>query len=189
MKIVVIADIHANIHSVRLFISYLKDVDYDEVFCLGDIIGYGDKPNEVIELLNSINAKAVMGNHEHLFLQGRMDEKYNFPYTRRVLSKESLNYLSQLPKEIFLESYDAVFSHGVPFTDFKYLYANSDFSVIDNIGQRKIFMGHTHYPMLITYFDKTIINPGSLGRPRDNVNRPSIVVCDLALEKYQFIRL
>ncbi len=189
MKIIVISDIHANLGAVKLFSSFLETADYDGIYCLGDMIGYGDHPNEVISFLKKIKAHSIMGNHEHLFLAGDMSEKYNFPCTREIITRDSLDYISSLPKEIILKSQDAIFSHAVPYTRYDYLYANSDFRILDRIQQTRIFMGHTHYPMLASYYDKTIFNPGSLGQPRDRINRPSFLVCDLDGEDHQFLRL
>jgi len=189
MKAVIVADIHANLMAVDKLGRFLDVSDFDTVFCLGDMIGYGDEPNEVITFLKSINARCVSGNHEYLFFQGEVGERYNFPHTRKVISDASVEYLSDLPREIMLKQYNAIFSHGVPFTDFEYLYANSDFSILDKIVQQKIFLGHTHYPMLASYYDKTILNPGSLGMPRDGIGLSSILICDLETENYQFVRL
>lgn len=189
MRIIVISDIHANIEAVRLFSDYLETADYSRIYCLGDMIGYGDHPNEVISFLKQAGALSIMGNHEDLFLKGDMSEKYNFPRTREILTRDSLEYIANLPVEIQIKSSSTIFSHAVPFTRYDYLYPNSDFRVLDQIPYKRIFLGHTHYPMLASYYDKTILNPGSLGQPRDKINRPSFLVCDLDSEEYQFLRL
>lgn len=189
MKAAFIADIHANLAAMEKTNQFLAPLTLDAVYCLGDIIGYGDFPNEVIALLQDIGAHSIIGNHERMLLDNNLQERYNLPYTASILSDESRHYLANLPDTIVLEHYDAVLSHGVPFSNFDYLYANSDFSIIDSVPHSKIFMGHTHYPMLMSYYTKTIFNPGSIGQPRDGIPRISLLIFDFDTMSAHFVRI
>lgn len=188
MKIIFISDIHANLSALESVVRYLGRLDFDEIYCLGDIIGYGNFPNEVITLLQQIGARSILGNHEYLFLKEEEGEKYNFPYTRKIITDSSLEYIRSLPRKIEIPRFDTILSHGVPNTDFEYLYANSDFTILKNVCFKRIIMGHTHYPMMMSYYDKTIINPGSVGLSRDRTNKASFLLADFVGESYHFIR-
>jgi predicted phosphodiesterase len=70
-----------------------------------------------------------------------------------------------------------------------YLYPNSNFAVFDNAPYKYYFIAHTHRPMYLSYFDKKILNPGSVGQPRDGDDRPSIVCFDLDDDYFEFRRI
>lgn len=189
MRIAILSDIHANIHSLEQVVNFLKLENVNTIYCLGDIIGYGEQPNEVIDLIRKENIVSVLGNHERIFLSGSYPARYNLGYTKRVLSEDSLRYLKGLPETIFLSKHDALLSHTIPPESSVYYYSNSDFSVFENLKQKFFLIGHTHYPMFISHYQKKIINPGSVGQPRDGNKRPSLLVCDLDNECFAFIRI
>jgi putative phosphoesterase len=189
MKLAFISDIHSNIEALEKSIKKIEEFSVDKIYCLGDIVGYGNNPNEVIALLKLKNIECISGNHDKLFIDGSMSEKYNFPYTRSVITSDSIQFLESLKNYIVLKEYNAILSHAVPNSDNIYLYANSDFAILDEIKYQYIFMGHTHYPMLMSYYEKKIINPGSIGQPRDKNIRSSFLICDIEDEHFEFIRV
>jgi predicted phosphodiesterase len=184
-----LADIHSDISSLKRVLNFLKSKSIDNIYCLGDIIGYGDYPNEVISLLKESGAISILGNHEKMFLKGIYPEEYNLVYTKNVITDASLEYLKSLPENIILKDHKAILSHAVPFTDNEYFYVNSDFSIFDNIDHELIFLGHTHRPMLMSYHEKKIINPGSVGPARDKNEKSSLLICDLDNQRFEFIRI
>lgn len=189
MKLAFISDIHSNIEALKKSIKKIEKFNVDKIYCLGDIVGYGNNPNEVIILLKDKKIDCINGNHDELFLNGSMSEKYNFPFTRDIITNDSKEFLSKLKKYIILEEYNAILSHAVPFSDDVYLHANSDFSILDNIDFKYIFMGHTHYPMFMSYYDKKILNPGSIGQPRDKNSSSSFLICNIKSERFEFVRV
>ncbi len=189
MKIAFISDIHANIGALERSIEKIDDYNVDKIYCLGDLIGYGDYPNEVISLIIERGIISIRGNHEEIFLAGNLLEKYNFPFTKKIITQKSLDFLNKLDKYIILDEYNTILSHAVPYSDDVYLYANSDFSILDDINYKYIFMGHTHYPMMMSYYDKKILNPGSIGQPRDKNSKSSFLICDFESEVFEFIRI
>ena len=184
-----LSDIHANADALEKSLRFLRSLNIKTIYCLGDIIGYGSYPNEVVSLIRKEKVVAIKGNHEKIFLKGVYPEKYNMPYTKNVLTDSSLDYLKALPEIIELKEYNAVLSHAVPFTDDDYCYADSDFSVFNSLNYNMIFMGHAHRPMLVTYHAKRIINPGSVGQPRDGIDKASVLICDLDDQRFEFVRI
>lgn len=189
MKIGVISDIHSNKASLKKALNFFRSKGIKRIYCLGDIIGYGDHPNEVIEMLRKERVICIAGNHERMLLGGNRSEKYNMRYTRKVITDSSVEYLKGLPGFIELKRYKAILSHAVPFTKDRYYYANSDFSVFDKVDYRIIFLGHAHYPMFMSYYNKKIINPGSVGQPRDGNKKAALLVCDLDKGRFDFVRI
>ena len=185
----VISDIHSNAFALEKGLSMLRACNVDAIYCLGDLIGYGNEPNEVIALIKNAGVICVKGNHEKLFIEGDNREKYNFPYTRNTLTEEHFDFLYNLPEEILIDSARIIMTHGFPGEIHRYFYANSDFDDIKNFKYQRIFLGHTHYPMMASYYDKKIINPGSLGQSRDGNPNGSFLICDMDKDIYEFRRL
>jgi len=189
MNLAFISDIHSNLEGLEKVIKKMEDFSIDKIYCLGDIVGYGDNPNEVIELLKLNNIYCIKGNHDDMLINGSLEEKYNFPFTQKIITVESMNFLANLQDNIILIEEDAILSHAVPFSSNIYLYSNSDFTILDSVNYKYIFMGHTHYPMLMSYYDKKVINPGSVGQPRDSNSKSSFLICDMKDERFEFIRI
>jgi len=189
VKIAVLSDIHANVVALKKVMKYLKSSGVTKIYSLGDIIGYGNHPNEVIGLLNRKNVRCIKGNHEQLFLNGIYLKKYNLLFTKRVITKKSLNYLKKLPEKIIIKDANAILTHTVPFASDNYVYANSSFVRFKRIKHKFIVLGHTHYPMYVSYQEKKILNPGSVGQPRDGIEKPSFLICDFQKGIFEFIRI
>lgn len=192
MTIAVISDIHSDIYSLEKIIEFLGKRCIHKIICLGDIIGYGDFPREVLDVIYAHNIQCLRGNHEDMLTEvdyEKHDTKYNLIETKKKVNEKDLEYLKNLPIVFKNLEKSAVFSHTVPFGTSNYFYPNSDYSVFDRIEQGKIFIGHSHYPQLISYYDKKIINPGAVSQPRDNLKKSSFLICDDSMECFEFIRI
>ncbi|RLF36092.1 MAG: hypothetical protein DRN08_01960 [Thermoplasmata archaeon] len=64
MKILFISDVHSNLHALEKVLEYIKNLDVDEIFCCGDIVGYNAFPSECLKIIRRNNSKSVMGNHD-----------------------------------------------------------------------------------------------------------------------------
>jgi putative phosphoesterase len=189
MQVAVISDIHSNFAALDRVLMEIEKQKIKTIYCLGDMIGYGNEPEEVIQALRLRNAICIAGNHEMMLLKGEDRKGMNLSKTKTQLSSESLQFIAHLPRERILEEFDVILSHALPYTDDAYLYANSNFSVLDDIPHHTIFMGHSHYPMLMSYYDKKIINPGSVGQPRDGQEKSSYLICDFNFDRCTFHRV
>ena len=205
MKIAVLSDIHGNLEA---FEAVLKDVDNsaaDILVSLGDNVGYGPEPEQIVEILIQRKIPSVLGNHEHALLDPDHIDAFN-PYakasiliTRNLLSEKSMAYIATLPRFIVMGG--CRFVHGVPpDSPTRYIhYVRSDMlnRLFSAYAEPVCFVGHTHKLDLILFdgqnavhkplskgpfkLDRTsryIINSGSVGQPRDGDNHAKYVIWD-----------
>lgn len=205
MRRAVIADIHANMDALD---RVLEDIDrsaVDEVLCLGDSIGYGGQPEQVVATLRARGIASVMGNHELGAVTPGRRRWFN-PLARKalvrtvsLLSDDTLGFLAGLPP--FLVRDKARFVHGFP-PDLitTYLFAVPAAKLrftLDQMAEPLCFVGHTHsleliaydgdllekrpLPQGVTLLDpgkRYLINTGSVGQPRDGDLRAKYVIWD-----------
>lgn len=198
MRLAVISDIHGNLAALE---AVLKDADQRGVegfLHLGDLVGYGPRPNEVAALIKTRGIEGVAGNYDLASLCENPEEgmaKYlkkpisetarkTFLWTHERLNRETREMLAALPAQIWVEEGEAkyLFVHGSPVAPNEYLYPDTPLErlseLLDGTGAEVIFAGHTHLPMAVRVGDKAVINPGSVGRPKDNDPRASYIIAD-----------
>ncbi|WP_406657683.1 metallophosphoesterase family protein [Methanolobus sp. ZRKC2] len=178
MRLLLISDIHANKEALD---AVLK-VPHDEVFCLGDIADYGPSPSECIALIRENNIETVLGNHDAAVGTGidcGCGYKYKHlsiatrEYTWNFLAEDHLSFLRQLPfkAEKVLNGQRLYFTHGSPQSNYEYIRPETPddevAEMIKGIDADFIFTGHSHQPMVREVNGIMIINPGSVGQPRD----------------------
>lgn len=205
MRCAILADIHGNLDA---FQTVLEDIERrggaEEIWCLGDVVGYGPQPHECVELLRQHNHICIAGNHD-LAATGRLDIAYfnaeaagAIRWTAGQLSPGDIYYLKNLPLTAVQE--DFTLAHGSPREPF-WEYIVSPPTALVNFAYfntRFCLVGHSHVPML---FDldrdgfcnlqqlpeelslgqeerRLIINPGGVGQPRDGDPRASYAVLD-----------
>ena len=150
------------------------------VLCLGDIVGYGAQPNEVIEAIQVLRPLVVlMGNHDYSVVTGDVAGFSTYAataiaWTRKHITKANMQFLSNLRAEAYLEldNIPVGLYHGSPRDSlFEYIYPDiSDEEVerlIDESKRKVVLLGHTHVPMRLPAKGKMLANPGSVGQPRD----------------------
>ena len=205
MRIAVISDIHGNAAAFR---SVLEDIDAcetDNVFCLGDIIGYGPEPETVAGMLRRRNITSVTGNHELVLKNPDFLGWFN-PYARQslektmsVISAATSNYLAGLP--YFTTAFNCRFVHGFPPdspTNYMYeMHPKDTEKIILKMTENICFIGHTHELAIIEFNGETvemsplgrqtlrlnpecryIINAGSVGQPRDGTAEAKYIIFD-----------
>jgi putative phosphoesterase len=188
MRIGLISDIHANAVALE---AVLKDMGkVDAIVCAGDIVGYYPYPNETIELLRKHNVKCVMGDHDKAVITGDT-EWFNgvtadtLRWTARHLTKENLDFIKNLPDHLELDGMTIYHGHPENMKDFAFEYEPEKICGVFNGMEHSIFaFGHTHIPVLKVCGDKTVLNPGSVGQPRDGNNQASYAIWDT--EKHTF---
>lgn len=211
MKIAFLSDIHANLEALQAVLAELKAgaeaAAVDRVVCLGDLVGYGPEPQEVVDLVRQQGFEVLVGNHEAALASKKAREWMNFQAkennisTEALLSKENLDYCSGLPRTLSYGT--ALCVHGCPPDSVTgYLYTMSDENVKQLFRESpfsRFFVGHTHELQLVYakgalierqvpapgeyHLDaqqKYIINCGSVGQPRDGDNRAKYVIWDSA---------
>ena len=206
MKIAVFSDIHSSYSKLDAVFKDMEKYQIDKFICLGDIIGYGDKPEETVKLLMEKRVVSVRGNHE----LAMFSKKYLKLFPKHikqplinniaVLSTRSIRYLENTPD--FLKFENAHFVHGTPPDKLTtYIYDVTDYylkSLFNNTKSRIFFTGHTHKLKLITYKNrivlrqritknctihmednqKYLLNVGSIGFSRDNFEESKYAIYD-----------
>jgi predicted phosphodiesterase len=194
MKIAIFSDVHANIEALEVFVNSTYG-RVDMYICLGDIIGYGPDPSKAISIVKSLcsDELAIRGNHERGILNPSNLKKFNslaaeaLIWTMNNLYPSDIDYLASLSDVIEFE--DFLFVHGSPRSNDEYIVSYK--SALENIelikkkNKKICFFGHTHIAVIwkkeggfIPKVDEEIeldpneyylINPGSIGQPRDGI--------------------
>lgn len=214
MRSLVISDIHANLTALETVLEDAGEVE--QVWCLGDVVGYGPSPNECIQRVQNLpNVTCIMGNHDSASI-GQIDihtfnpeARVSIEWLQSQLTEESLTFLRGLPEK---ESFDQVtLAHGSPREPvLEYLLdtqaATENFEYFETDF---CFVGHTHLPVIFhikaqDYISRlsippanektelqvrTIINPGSVGQPRDRDPRASYAIFDSDKNTWDYRRL
>ena len=197
MRVVVLSDIHSNLNALEAVVSSLGE--YDEVVCLGDIVGYGPQPNEVVEQLQQLHpATVLLGNHDHAVLTGNVDDFSSHAaeaveWTRREITQTTRDYLARLTPSARTERHGPMLAmfHGSPRDPLsEYVYPGSSTSVYQSLVKmakaKIVLLGHTHVPMLYKMGDSFLANPGSVGQPRDGDPRASFALLTLSGQEIRF---
>ncbi|MDD5530270.1 MAG: metallophosphoesterase family protein [bacterium] len=212
MRYAILSDIHSNIEALESVVSELKGREISKVICLGDIVGYGANPNECCNLVKEMSECVILGNHDagSIGLTNLSHfhslAKEVCVWTSKILTHENTSWLKSLS---FQQNYNNVLlSHSSPSTPGHWHYVSSmndainEFPVCDHI----CFIGHTHVPatfvkigqkykiitnnkFLINPDYKYIINPGSVGQPRDKNTQSSFAVYDSEIEEIETVRI
>lgn len=198
MKVVVISDIHSNLSAFEAVIKNLPE--FDILICLGDIVGYGPQPNEVVERLRELQPDIVLlGNHDHAVITGITTgfselASAAIDWTRQNVTRENVQYLSTLrPSSRFeCENVQGALFHGSPrdpLSEYIYPIISKDEagSLIQEAGASLVLLGHTHIPMSYSFADKMLANPGSVGQPRDGDPRASFATISLSNGELAFL--
>ena len=160
--------------------------------CLGDLVDYGLEPAPCIDWLRRNARHVVRGNHDHAVAQdvrvaGRSGFKYltgvTRPLTRERLSDEDLRYLSRLPVSVTttLDSSRFLFVHATPRDPLdEYAPADADFWArrLADVEAEVVCVGHTHQQYVLEVNGKLVINPGSVGQPRDGDQRAAYAIVE-----------
>ncbi len=205
MRALIVSDIHSNMEA---FSAVIADAQargsFNEIWSLGDLVGYGPSPSECVELLRAYKHNAVVGNHD-LAAVGRLSlEQFN-PYaaaanrwTAAQLTREQADYIGEFPMTLELDEF--TLAHGSPRNPiWEYLVTvDAAIACFTHIDTYWCLVGHSHTPFLcvpegtagaaflafppdrLVQLDSgaLIVNPGSVGQPRDGDSRASYAIYD-----------
>ena len=209
-KIAVISDIHSNIEALNSVLKDISDrqIKTQDIYCLGDLVGYGPRPNEVIDSIRNNNIQTILGNYDEavgFFLptcgcsieseSDRIKTQNSLNWTVQNTTDLNKSYLRDFEEQLVLEieGYRLLMTHGSPFSINDYVYeydAEKQEEIAENLDEDVILFGHTHYPYHKNVKNKLFVNPGSVGRPKDGDNRACYGIFEFADEvNVQFIRV
>ncbi|MDK2946107.1 MAG: hypothetical protein PWQ85_879 [Geotoga sp.] len=198
-KIAFISDIHSNLEALESVLDDIRKEKVDEIYCLGDLVGYGPNPNEVIEIIRNENIISVMGNYDDAvgyeksscgcsYNPGRETEvgDESLLWTIKNTSDENKEFLKNLPKKLSLEieGVKILLVHGSPLNYLlEYVKPETDAERLEIIAKSVeediIVNGHTHLMMAKHLYGKTILNPGSVGRTKDGKTGATYIILEI----------
>ena len=184
-----VSDIHSNLEALEAVLGAEPDM---EVVSLGDAVGYGASPNEVLSTLRSVKARCILGNHDQAAVTG--ETSWFSPraamaalWTRKTLSEESASLIKSWPltREVYVGDARVVCFHGSPDDPLReYVHPSSHRDVfprmLANAGSPALALGHIHLPFVWRELEGVVFNPGSVGQPRDGDPRASYAVVSAA---------
>jgi len=216
VKRALISDIHSNLEGLQAVLDDARQQGVDEVICLGDVVGYGPQPLECAEELLALKSLTiVMGNHDAA-LAGKMDIKWfnanavwAIEFARKNMAGRELAYVAGLPERVDNPEFTLV--HGSPRKPLTE-YMLSELQFADNAEAWTVspcFIGHSHMPLYFrekpdslpeTDFLKpltkislasgrTMLNPGSVGQPRDGDPRAACGIYDTEKKTFELYRV
>jgi diadenosine tetraphosphatase ApaH/serine/threonine PP2A family protein phosphatase len=214
VRVAVISDIHGNLHALEQVLAAIDADPPDAIWCLGDVVGYGPKPNECCELVRTRSTVALCGNHD-LAVTGGLDLREfsgdaaaAAEWTRGVLDEEHRAWLRDLEPQARAEGVGLF--HGSA-RDPVWEYVLSDGAAVATLlvtDERIVLVGHSHVALHVALRghelesglapDGTVLglgearwllNPGSVGQPRDGDPHAAYLVLDLGVGTASFRRV
>ncbi len=204
MRSAILSDIHANLIAFRAVLDAVEQLNVQRIFCLGDIVGYNPWPNECVQVIRERSIPCVMGNHDRVAAGLEEPDDFNalareaILWTRGILTQAHSSFLAKLPDRRAIDS-STILVHGSPRDPNEYILtlsiARENMAFMrDRLGSDLCFFGHTHVSGIFDrIYDNTptvgrtfslkrgsacLVNPGSIGQPRDRDPRASFLIYD-----------
>lgn len=203
-RLAVFSDIHGNLHALKSVLTALDNLGITNIYCGGDVVGYGGNPNECCELLRERGIPTVAGNHDHAALTLADISYFNrvakeaVLWTQEQLTEENTQWLHSMPMTYHNEELDFLMVHASPYSpeEWNYVLTMGDARrAFEHFTERSCFIGHSHQPFIIENFNgnlscptqshiemrenaRFLVNVGSVGQPRDRVPFASYCVLD-----------
>jgi putative phosphoesterase len=198
MRIAVLSDIHANLDALQAVWQDIEQQKPDAVYCLGDLVGYGAYPNEVIAFLQERQVPTVLGNYDegvgfdlsecgcaYTRPEDRLRGDQSLRWTQAKTGAEAKTYLQTLPLQIRLEerSPKLLLVHGSPRKVNEYIFEDRPVATFERIarlaGADVLLFGHTHLPYQKRVGATLFVNDGSVGKPKDGDPRACYALLEL----------
>jgi predicted phosphodiesterase len=219
MRYLVLTDIHANLEALDACLADARPRGFDQTLVLGDLVGYGGDPNAVVERVQSLNPTAIVrGNHDKVACGLEQAEGFNAvaksaaKWTLDVLTPEHREWLAALPEGPIDIDEVVEICHGSPFDEDAYIFDELDAVRALKVSNRPLCLfGHTHYPVIFELSEdsfenvgsasaaelqvqmkpgcKYLINPGSVGQPRDGDPRAAYAIVDTKERRVEMYRI
>jgi len=207
MRYLILSDIHSNREALGTVISFVKRKPWDKAVFLGDLVGYGANPNQAIDMLRSLKPlMAIRGNHDKVCSGLEDGELFNrmaleaAMWTRKKLTRPNLKWLQGLPQGPVVVDGKFAICHGTPIDEDAYIFGELEaLNVFRQTDFPICFFGHSHFPVIFALSPDAIttvltvapsfrfklkagvrylINPGSVGQPRDGNPLCSFAIYD-----------
>jgi predicted phosphodiesterase len=197
VRYAIISDVHSNIHALDVVLQDIDDQGADVIICAGDLVGYCPFPNEVIGALKDRGAICISGNHDRACVN--LDTFNMNPLAARAIfwsakhiTEEGMGYLRRLMPgtRLNLGGISAAMFHGSPRMDDEYIFEEDANAGLLQIAKAEIVIsGHTHIPYVKRLPQGILVNPGSVGQPRDGDPRASYLLFDERKREFALRRI
>jgi diadenosine tetraphosphatase ApaH/serine/threonine PP2A family protein phosphatase len=214
MRVAVVSDIHSNLHALEAVLAAIEAEAPDQLWCLGDLVGYGPRPNECCAAIAERADVCLGGNHD-LAVRGTIDlaefggdAAVAARWTRDVLQPQSQELLDRLEPEGFAEGV-ALFHASARDPIWEYVLSDeSARATLELTGSPLVLVGHSHVALQIVQSPddfvggmapadtegdlegvRAVLNPGSVGQPRDGDPRAAYLLLDLDAQHASFRRV
>ena len=197
MRYAIISDIHSNIHALEKVLQDIDEQGADVIICAGDLVGYCPFPNEVIDVLKDRRAICISGNHDRAcvnldtFNMNPLAAKAIF-WSAKHITEEGMGYLRRLmpSARLNLGGIAAAMFHGSPRMDDEYVFEeDADAGLLQTAKAEIMISGHTHVPYVKRLPQGILVNPGSVGQPRDGDPRASYLLFDERGQEFALRRI
>jgi len=218
MRYLIFTDIHGNLEALLAMFKAIHKKKIDHYLFLGDLVGYGASPNEVIQKVTALKPLSIIrGNHDKAV--SGLDSVQTFNpiaaaaifWTKRNITPKNLEFLTRLKQSPEIVDGRITICHGAPFDEDYYIFGEFDAAEAFSYIQTPLcFFGHTHFPFVYSFKDGSVegtflegntneiklekgvtylINPGSVGQPRDRNPRAAFAVYDSEARTVKFHRV
>ncbi len=217
MRYLIFADVHGNLEALEAVLDFASNEKVDYYLLLGDLVGYGASPNEVVSLISELKpCSLVRGNHDKAVAGLDSTDMFNpvaaaaIRWTQTRLQPEVKEFLRKLPPGPQKIHRSITICHGSPFDEDYYIFGEFDAAEAFRYLRTAVgFFGHTHFPVVYAmkkgYLEgqllvgnaqlclepglKYLINPGSVGQPRDRNPLASCGIYDSESHVFHLFRL
>jgi len=196
MLIGLISDVHSNVIALESVLSEMDALGVEKILHAGDIVGYNPYPNETIELLRKRRIISISGNHERALLTGDISDFNWFAscalqWTSNIISNENLSYISKLKdtESVSVEDTEIFLAHGSPNDPDEYVYPEDvEPGLLTITSSDLLVIGHTHIQFKKQFKEGIIVNPGSVGQPRDQDPASAFAILDTDTKQVELRR-
>ncbi len=218
MRYLILSDIHSNHEALAAVLAHVKRKRWDKAIVLGDVVGYGANPNQAVDEVRRLKPLvAIRGNHDKVCSGIEDGEMFNrvalqaAMWTRSKLTPSNLRWLQGLPEGPVVVDGEFAVAHGTPIDEDAYIFGEIEaLNVFRQTAFPLCFFGHSHFPVIFGLSPDAIqtvltsppsfrfrlepevrylINPGSIGQPRDGIPLASFAMFDSATRTVRVYRL
>jgi putative phosphoesterase len=201
LKLALLGDVHGNADALSAVLAAAQDMGVEHLLVTGDLVGYYFAPAKVLELLAPWSRHTVRGNHEDMLAASRSDQatldsirsRYGsgIQVALEQLSDSQLNEVCSLPHplQLDIDGCRILLCHGAPWNVDQYVYPDATPELLHRCvgpGIDFVVLGHTHYPMTREIGHVQIVNPGSVGQPRNRQPGAQWVFLDTNSRRLEF---
>ena len=218
MRYLIFSDIHGNLEAYLTLCKFIQRRKIDHYIFLGDLVGYGASPNEIIQKIRAMKPLSIIrGNHDKAVCSLDSVQTFNpiaasaVHWTKDNILKRNMDFLCRLKLGPQIVHNHIMICHGAPFDEDHYIFGEFDATeAFDHITTPLCFFGHTHFPFVYTEKDNLVegtfltgksneiklekgvrylINPGAVGQPRDRNPLAACAIYDSKAKKIEIYRV